>query len=72
MNIKKCACGGNAWFGNYCHECRDRAIRAVTANRKWNQNPNDTEAPSAHHNYRRPMSGKAADAYAREDGDDAK
>lgn len=61
---KKCACGQTAWFGNYCHECRDRAIKAVSAGRRCVDQPiaitTQSRTGMAHSEFRKPMSEIAA------------
>jgi len=62
MNVKLCECGKTAWFGNYCHECRDIAIRRVSIRNGLPRNyqgTDRTEAPSPHSSYRKPMSPQA-------------
>lgn len=56
-NVKLCACGSTAWFGNYCHGCRDAALKRVCVDgRNYSANRVDGAAPNGHAAMRTPMS----------------
>lgn len=70
MSTKLCACGKTAWFGNYCHECRDRLLDAVSVRGQQRPIKSEHQATAAHHNLRKPMSPQAANNYGKGEGEE--
>lgn len=67
---KKCACGENAWFGNYCHGCRDRLLEGVSVKRQQRPARQENQAPASHQSQRSPMAGKTAENYGKREDDE--